>query len=154
MKITREQFINEARKYIGTSFAHQGRNPKFGIDCGGLILIIAQSLNLTALEYLGYADFPNNGKFERLLTEHADYLSFESKYPHKFNGTEFAPGDLLSFDYNNGEGTRHLAVVSNFDGKRFWIIDAQPNYGITEKPLAHPFSNATLKAWKVRGLVD
>lgn len=152
--MTKELFIKEARKYIGTRFAHQGRNIKVGIDCGGLILIIARTLNLSDLEYLGYADFPNNGKFEELLTEHADYLNFESKYPHRFDGTEFTPGDLLSYDYNNGEGTRHLAIVTHWDGKRFWVIDAIPEYGISEHPFSHPFSMATVKAWRVRGLTD
>ena len=153
MEITRKCFIDEARKYVGVKFAHQGRNPKIGIDCGGLILIVARSLNLSELEYLGYADFPDNGKFEQLLTEHADYLNYESKYPHRFGGTEFQPGDLLSFDYLNGEGTRHIAVVTNWDGKRYWVIDAQPQFGISEHPLAHPFSAAAIKAWSVRGLI-
>lgn len=154
MVITRRQFIEETRKYIGIKFAHQGRNQAVGIDCGGLILIVAKSLNLSELEYLGYADFPHDGKFEQLLTEHADYAGFESSYPHRFNGTEFKTGDLLSFDYNNGEGIRHLAVVSNWDGRRFWVIHSMPEYGVCETPLAHPFSVATLKAWSVRGLIE
>ena len=154
MVITRERFVATARKYIGVKFSHQGRTPEFGMDCGGLILVVARELGLSELEYLGYADFPNNGKFEQLLTEHADYLNYESKYPHRFDGTEFQPGDLLAFDYNNGEGIRHIGVVTGWDGKRYWIIDAQPKYGISEHPLAHPFSAATISAFAVCGLVD
>lgn len=152
--VTREDFVNEARRYIGVKFSHQGRNPSFGIDCGGLVLLVARAFRLSELEELGYASFPTDGRFERLLEENADYSGIESRYPHKFTGTEFLPGDLLSFDYNNGEGIRHIAIVTKFESPRYWIIDAHPDYGVAEHPLAHPFSKATLKGWRVRGLSD
>ena len=153
MKVTRAEFIKTARQYIGTPFSHQGRSTNF-MDCGGLILVVARQLHLSALEELGYASFPGEGRFENLLTEHADALGFESTFPHKFDGTELKTGDLLSFDYNNGEGTRHIALVTKFDGSRYYVLDAQPNYGVSEHPLAPPFSKATLKGWRVRGLTD
>ena len=154
--VSRAEFIRAARRHRGVKFAHQGRNPKFGIDCGGLVLMVARELGLSELEELGYASFPMNGRFDELLRDHADDLGFESRYPHRFDGTEFRSGDLLSFDYENGEGTRHLAIVTRWDAdsRCYWILDAQPDYGISEKPLRHPFSRATLHAWSVRGLAD
>jgi cell wall-associated NlpC family hydrolase len=155
MPVKREQFVGAARKYIGVPFSHQGRDPfKTGLDCGGLILVVARELELTELEELGYAAFPTDGRFDQLLEEYTDFLGFESKYPHRFDGTEFKPGDLLSFDYENGEGTRHIAVVTKFDGRRFSILDANPTYGVKEFPLGHPFSKAKIKGWRVRGLSD
>jgi hypothetical protein len=134
MQVRREDLVNEARKWIGVKFGHQGRSLLTGLDCGGLILKAGQSLNLTELEYLGYANFPTEGKFEELLRTHAIETDFISTYPHYFTGTELLPGDLLSFDYGNGEGVRHVALVSNWDGRSFWIIDSQPDYGVSEHP--------------------
>lgn len=125
-----------------------------GLDCGGLLVVCARQSGLTELEVLGYADFPNNGKFEQLLNEHADFLNFESDYPHKFDGTEFLPGDLLAFDYKNGEGIRHVAIISKWEKNRYWVIDAQPDFGVSEHPLAHPFSKAKLFAYRIRGLIE
>lgn len=149
--IERDDFIRAARSFVGTRFAHQGRT-RDGMDCGGLILVTANRLNVSDLEFLGYASFPSNGKFEQLLLENTDYLGIESRYPHRFDGSEFLPGDLLSYDYNNGEGTRHIALITKFDGLRYWVVDAIPEYGVTEHPFAAPFSKATVKGWRVRGL--
>jgi cell wall-associated NlpC family hydrolase len=153
MKATRQNFVDAARKYINVKFGHQGRNPKFCLDCGGLILVVARQLGLTELEYLGYASFPMNGQFEKLLDEHAIKTDFTSTYPHALSGTELLPADLISFDYNNGEGVRHIAVISRFDGKRYWMIDAQ-NPCVAERPFAHPFSKATIRRYLIKDLAD
>ncbi len=151
MPVSRAKFIEIAREYRNTPFSHQGRSEKF-LDCGGLILVVARRLGLTELEELGYASFPIDGRFDELLEAHTDFLGFESKYPHNFNGSEMKLGDLFSFDYENGEGTRHIAIVTKFERTRYWVIDAQPVYGVSEHPLSAPFSKATLKGWRVRGL--
>lgn len=148
--MNREDFVKSMRRHIGKKFGHQGRGER--LDCGGLILVGGRQHGLTELEELGYASFPTNGRFEELLREHTDFLGWESKFPHKFDGTELLPGDLISFDYENGEGTRHIALVTKFDGLRYWILDATPNYGVSEHPLGHPFSKATLKGWRIQGL--
>lgn len=136
--MTREDLIAEARKYIGARFGHQGRRPDL-LDCGGLILLAGRGAGLTSLEFLGYANFPSGGKFEELLEEHAIRTDLIFRYPFSFSGTEFAPGDLAAFDYGNGESVRHIAFVTKWDGRRYWVIDAQPVYGVSEHPLAFPF---------------
>lgn len=126
------------------------------MDCGGLILVVANSLKLSELEIPGYADFPPDGEFERLLDEHAIRTDFTSRYPHRFDGTELLPGDLLSYDYENGEGVRHVSFVTGWDphSRRYNVIEAQPIYGITEHPFASVFAKATIVRYKVRGLLD
>ena len=156
MPVTRNQLVETTRSFVGTKFGHQGRDAATtGLDCGGLILVVGRRLGLTELEFLGYADFPTDGKFDELLEQTTD-LIWERRFPFNFEGTELRPGDLLSFDYGNGEGTRHLAMVSGWDGRRYRVINAMPDYGVTEHPLAAPFvgRRTTLKAWSIRGLVD
>lgn len=135
----REILLAEARKYVGAKFGHQGRRMDL-LDCGGLVLLAGRGIGLTSLEFLSYANFPGDGKFEALLKEHAVETGECYKYPFKFSGTEFEPGDLAAFDYGNGEGVRHIGFISKWDGRRFWVIDAQPDYGVTEHPLAFPFA--------------
>jgi hypothetical protein len=149
MTITREQFVASLRKYRGVKFSHQGRNRITGMDCGGHFLVSARDEGLTGLEFLGYASFPTSGKFDELLNEHAVFL-WERKFPFNFDGTELLPADFISFDYGNGEGTRHMAAVTEWDGRRYRVIDANPNYGVCEHALAPPFvtSKTTLKGWR------
>lgn len=154
MTVTRQKLVETALSFSQTPYAHQGRSKKHGVDCGGLILLTARELGLSDLEILGYSSFPNNGRFEQLLNDHADNLNHESTYPHNFSGTEYLSGDILAFDYANGEGVRHAAFVTKFDGRRYWILHAIPTFGVVEMPLSHPYSNARIMAFRVRGVVD
>src|SRR5687768_8887613 len=101
MPATREQYIAAARAYLGVKFSHQGRNKQNGMDCGGLAMVSARDLDVSALEFLGYASFPTDGKFDALLEDHTDSL-WEREFPFHFNGDELKPADLLSFDYGDG----------------------------------------------------
>lgn len=153
--ITRGELIAEARKYVGAKFGHQGRQKNI-LDCGGLVLLAGRGVGLTSLEFLSYANFPSGGKFEMLLEEHAVRTGISSTFPHCFSGEEFAPGDLAAFDYGNGEGIRHIAFVTKWDGRRFRVIDAQPDYGVSEHPLAFPFTRrgTTVHKYLVKNLSD
>ena len=41
----RQEIIDEARKWIGTRWRHQGRN-EHGIDCVGLLIVVVEKFNL------------------------------------------------------------------------------------------------------------
>ena len=153
---SREDLVREARKWIGTRFSHQGRSRQTGLDCGGLILVAGRALGLTELEYLGYASFPSNGKFEELLAAHAVETDAVFEFPFSFRGGELRPGDLLSFDYGTGEGVRHVALVTKWDDRSFWVVEAHDKYGVCEHPLRFPFvkRGTVLKKYEVRDLAD
>lgn len=126
-----------------------------GMDCGGLVLVGARDMGLSDLEFLGYANFPTDGKFEVLLNENTDPIGSWT-FPFGFNGSELKTGDLLSFDYGTGEGTRHLAIVTRWDGRRYRVLDALQDYGVSEHPLAAPLvtRRTLLKGWKIRGFAE
>jgi len=151
MTITREQIIKSARKWLGVRWSHQGRTRRTGVDCGGLLIVLGHELGLSSLEELGYSSFPTNGRFDELLAQELDKLKFKSSYPHaRFDGSELIAGDLLSYDYENGEGTRHVSLVTRWDGSRFWVLESLSKYGVCEHPFAYPFSEATVQGWRVR----
>lgn len=68
MTITAEQVVNEARRYIGTPYSHQGRVITRALDCVGLVLCTADELNLvdregepfSKNEYPSYAATPSD----------------------------------------------------------------------------------------------
>lgn len=149
--ISRQQIVEAARSYCGAKYTHQGRSRERGLDCGGLILVVARELGLSELEELGYAkSAPESDRFEQLLNENAENLNIESFPPHQFNGTEFEPGDILAYDYQKGEGISHTAFVTCWDGRAYWVVDALQNYGVSEHPLKFPFSKARILGFRIR----
>lgn len=57
--VTRKQFYEEARKWVGTPWKHQGRNSA-GIDCGGLMIVVARDLGLSYQDVEYYAREPTS----------------------------------------------------------------------------------------------
>jgi len=109
--VSREAFVADLRTLLGTPFGHQGRGAV--LDCGGIVLVQTRKWRFTDLEVLGYARFPTNGRFDEILAEHADFAG-EYRWPFTLTGEELKPGDLISFDYGNREGTRHVSFISGF----------------------------------------
>lgn len=51
--IERAEIIDAARGWIGTPWRHQGRNRR-GVDCIGLLVVVARGLGLTVEDVAGY----------------------------------------------------------------------------------------------------
>ncbi len=49
------QIVTAARRYLGTPFRHCGRNAH-GLDCLGLLLVVAHDLGLTEWDITNYSD--------------------------------------------------------------------------------------------------
>lgn len=151
MPVSRQQIVEVARSYCGVKYTHQGRKRNIGLDCGGLILMVARDLGLSELEELGYAtSAPESDRFEQLLNENADNLHIESFPPHRFDGTEFLPGDILAYDYQKGEGISHTSFISKWDGRCYWVVDALNDIGVSEHAFRFPFSKARILGFRIR----
>jgi cell wall-associated NlpC family hydrolase len=57
--IRRQDFVDEARKWIGTPFRDKGRT-KAGIDCVGLAFVTVWAFDLNIDDVKGYPSRPNN----------------------------------------------------------------------------------------------
>lgn len=51
---SREQIITTARDWIGVRWQHQGRSRIEGVDCVGLLVVVAQSLGLPVTDVRNY----------------------------------------------------------------------------------------------------
>lgn len=99
--IKREEIIATARKYLGVPFHHQGRTAS-GLDCIGLIVLVAQDLGIpTDLDQRDYPRRPD-GRLLRLLRSACP----EVESP--------APGAILLFRIRNPDPQEpdHAAILT------------------------------------------
>ena len=102
MEAIREEIIKVARSIIGTPYVHQGRIKGVGVDCVGLILIVARELNFTDFEISGYG---RRSEGVEMFTELKKQCGNPVENP--------LPGDILMF----AEGDwRHCGILSEKDG--------------------------------------
>lgn len=89
-----------ARPYLGTPFLHQGRNPKVGVDCVGLLRLCADDLGLphVAFDRADYDRNPANGALERQLR-----AAFGAPV------CCLQPGCIVTIDFKGA--TRHVGIV-------------------------------------------
>ncbi len=64
--IARSAIVAEARRWIGTPFRHQGRGRE-GLDCAGLLVVVAQALGIPHRDELTYRRIPDTAQLRRVL---------------------------------------------------------------------------------------
>lgn len=98
----KQDIVNEARKWLGTPYHHQGRVLGHGVDCIGLIVEVARALNLTDKDAMDYGRMPDGNRLISMLREHAGK---EKKI------SEADPGDILLFRFIRQP--RHVAIMTD-----------------------------------------
>jgi len=88
----------KALEFRDVPFVHAGRDRAVGIDCAGLVILVAQDLGLTDFDVVGYQREPNPEEFRRLLRANMDEVSFAS----------LQLGDVLTFAM---PAEQHLGIV-------------------------------------------
>ncbi len=129
------KIVLAARKYVDVPFVHQGRS-EYGVDCLGLLMLVAQQLDLQGndgellanYDNLNYSKNPNV-KDLRLMLE---------KYLTPKDNAEIGDIGLFEIDSN----AQHLAIISDYGEKylnnnSLGIIHAYQNVG---RVVEHNFS--------------
>ena len=80
--MTRQQFILEARTWIGVPWRHQGRTRQ-GIDCVGLLVRVAQDCGMDAIDVTSYRRMGESQQLKALCEQQLLPI------------TDYRPGDLL-----------------------------------------------------------
>lgn len=113
-----------ARKYLGTPFLHQGRNPDIGVDCVGLAKQVVMDCGLhwlAAHDLTNYARDPNGGELERRMQAAFGPPIYE-----------LAAGRLVTVDFYGQ--SRHVGVIGVLPDGRFSLIHA---YGRPPRVIEH-----------------
>lgn len=72
--LEREDIITEARRWVGTPWRHQGRS-RAGVDCVGLVVLVARTLGLKPEDVTGYARRQDGRALLRHLHKQLDQQS-------------------------------------------------------------------------------
>lgn len=120
-------YVEEARKWLGVPFRHQGRS-RNGVDCGGLLVCVAEALGKEIIHPATYSMSPDPKLIEEALLANCTKVS------------ERQPGDVLWFSFA-GE-PRHVGLASDIGVIHAW---AKPN-----KVVEHRLDDVWLK--RLRGI--
>lgn len=97
---TREQIVEEARRWLGTPYQHKGRIIGRCADCAAPIICVAHALGIEYDEQLDYGRVPNP---RRMFDELAKRLT-------RITRAEVLPGDILFLSWKLRP--HHLAIVT------------------------------------------
>lgn len=108
MTVSPDLIVASARGWLGTPFAHQGRQRGVGADCGGLLIGVARECGLTVPEPPAYSMSPDPGVIGYLL----------ASYCVPVRRTELQPADVLWFAFA-GE-PRHVGLATDIGVIHAW----------------------------------
>ena len=102
--MTGADVVSAARACLDTPFRHQGRiagtGPGAGLDCAGLVVVVAEQLGIAYAAPTNYPRHPVNGELVRTLDAQASL--------QRVDAGEMAAGDILVFRL--GGQPRHLGI--------------------------------------------
>lgn len=95
----RDLVVAEARKYLGTPYHHQGRILGHGVDCYGLIEMVARGLGFACPEKVRYSRLPDATQLIAYMDEYAIPV------------TTPQPGDILIMTFM--DQMRHMGIMTD-----------------------------------------
>jgi cell wall-associated NlpC family hydrolase len=107
-----DRIVAEARTWIGTRFAHQGRLKNVGVDCAGLIVCVCANVGITINDKIGYSMKPDGVSLKAQCDEQLT----------RIDSADIVPGDVLLFRFENDP--QHLAFVGGYPTGGLSIIHA------------------------------
>lgn len=144
-QVTREDIIREANLLVGKPFRHQGDDPEFGVDCRGVLLVIARRLNQRlSREYRkDYSTRPDPVEFRQALDNEFDEIGIE----------ELEPGDVALIQMPRQKGPTHVGVI--VPGlNEVMLVHATEHEGAVVKEPYRRLQRRTRAGFKFRGLAN
>ena len=108
--------IAAARQCLGTPFHHQGRAPKVGLDCIGLIIVASEAAGIAVHDRTDYGRRPDGKSLVEALIAHGGVPV-----------DDISAGDILLFRYDGQP--QHVALAT---GKETMIHSFAPAGQVVE----------------------
>jgi len=113
---TRAEFVNEARRWVGTRWRHQGRTLGTGVDCVGIVTQTVRAVGPLPPEVIDRLESDVSG-YARDAT---DMLRMTcDKYMRRVPASEAQPGDVILIRFNGKP--QHIAILSEHAGESYLI---------------------------------
>jgi cell wall-associated NlpC family hydrolase len=125
--------VNALRGYVGTRFAHGGRNDG-GLDCAGLLYLQRLVCGLRPIDVPLYA---------RGISGH-DMSTILSEYMDQIEPTEALIGDALWYRIKGKLEPSHLLVVSGLGS----VIHAHWRRGVVEHVMPESWFDRVVCGWR------
>lgn len=111
---TRQEVVAQARTWLGTPFHHQARLLGVGVDCVGLVIGVARTLNLVAPDFdvTAYPRVPDGTSFMHLVNLHMRPIQRQ----------DMQPGDVVAVRFDSDP--QHLGILGNYSHGGLSIIHA------------------------------
>lgn len=139
---TREEIQEQARTYLGTKWRHQGRNPDRGIDCAGLIALVAKNLGLSEYDSTNYHRNPLSDNFVR---------HFSSNMTRK-RIVDRRMGDVVLF--RDKTFSCHSAFITHKNGTEHIIHAYAKRKKVIEEPLTKDWISRMTYCFEFYGVTD
>lgn len=144
--MTAEDVVAEARTWIGTKFHHQARVKGAGVDCAGLVIMVAKALGLSDFDITDYGRIPDGMTIRDLLNEHMVQVADGWSQVYEYS----QPGDVILFRYTLHD--QHMAIRAELDGNPT-IIHARGDVGkVVETGYDKTWQRRAVAAYRYRGL--
>ncbi len=144
-EIPRNKIVEEARKFKGVPFKHQGRSRKQGIDCVGMLIILGEENGFykESLENNRYSKNPEVFKIKETLDEILVPIDKD----------KFKEGDILLFRIPFHP--QHVGIVTDYSDQSYGIVQAYQTIGkVVEHRLDQKWIDRIVKAYQVPGVEE
>lgn len=126
----------EARQYVGVPWLHQGRDPRHGLDCVGLVVRYVTARGYAVKDRKNYGRDPDGS----LVHELCRLFGQPTNDPR--------PGDVVVMAYA-AKLPRHVGILSEFNGQPH-LIHADSRQGrVVEHPIDARWRKRIVGAWRV-----
>lgn len=128
------EIVQSARSYLGVPYRHQGRN-RLGLDCIGLILMVAHDLHLSDFDITGYGRVPSGRMMARLLGQHCRPVAVK----------DINSGDVVHITFERQP--QHVAIITDAG-----MIHADNIRGVVEHSLNNRWRKKIRGAYRLPGV--
>lgn len=158
MKATREQIVEIARSWKGTSYLHQGNIKNLGADCEGFVEGVFREAGFLEVEEIvhNWRRREDGSLMLSLLNQNLDFV--EGSAPREPIDMSLAlPGDILAFcdpALREPDVPRHLGIYTGAraDNVHYVIHMGDETHGVLEHRMDRRWLSRVHSIWRVRGI--
>lgn len=123
--VTKEEIVEYAKTLVGIPYVHLGRSEKNGVDCVGMLRLVANRFGISSHDFFNYAPTADGASLIRELdTAFGVDDGYDPGLP--FVGT-YESGDVLAFWVRKRTKPTHAGIFVRLDDGRPGMIHTYAN---------------------------